>query len=293
MSELGLRLKNAREEKGYSLDELQVRTKIQTRYLAAIEEGDYSRLPGDFYARAFIKSYADAVGLDSEMLFEEHRDELPQVKQDPVEIPSRISRSKPKVIKKKSKFTSFLPTLIVGIFIIAIAVFIWYLNQEADNDSSGISRENLQSDPNIENASTIDDDVNENEEEEGNQVVDGNKDEENGENQQEEVEQVEPILEYVNTEGSTSYYTLSNTDTIDVVMNFTGQSWVRILDESDSSIHEKTYQSGDVETFDFSEYGYVRFHLGSTKTANITVNGHLIEYPIDSSVQHIIIDLQQ
>lgn len=290
LSELGLRLKNAREEKGYSLDELQVRTKIQTRYLAAIEEGDYSRLPGDFYARAFVKSYADAVGLNSEMLFEEHRDELPQVKQDPVEIPSRISRSKPKVIKKKSKFTSFLPTLIVGIFIIAIVVFIWYLNQEADNDSSGIPRENLQSDPNIENSSTID----ENDEDDG-EVADGNKDVENEGNVEEEPEQpeAEPTVEYVRTEGSTSYFTLSNTDSIDVVMNFTGQSWVRILDETDSSIHEKTYQSGDEETLDFSDHKQVKFHLGSTKTAEITVNGTLIEYPIDSSVQHIIIELQE
>jgi len=64
VSELGLVLQKAREEKGISLDEIQRITKIQRRYLEAIERGHFHVLPGHFYARAFIKSYAEAVGLD-------------------------------------------------------------------------------------------------------------------------------------------------------------------------------------------------------------------------------------
>ncbi len=71
MTELGNRLKEAREEKGMSLDDLQAATKIQKRYLTALEEGNYDIIPGKFYVRAFIKQYAEAVGLDSELLFEE------------------------------------------------------------------------------------------------------------------------------------------------------------------------------------------------------------------------------
>ncbi|MCD8511637.1 MAG: helix-turn-helix domain-containing protein [Bacillus sp. (in: Bacteria)] len=55
LSELGIRLKNAREEKGYTLDDLQKITKIQKRYLVAIEEGDFSRLPGDFLCPCICK----------------------------------------------------------------------------------------------------------------------------------------------------------------------------------------------------------------------------------------------
>ncbi|MDA6131043.1 helix-turn-helix domain-containing protein, partial [Escherichia coli] len=47
-----------------SLDDLQKVTKIQKRYLMGIEEGDYSMMPGKFYVRAFIKQYAEAVGIE-------------------------------------------------------------------------------------------------------------------------------------------------------------------------------------------------------------------------------------
>lgn len=44
----------------------------------AIEEGNYDVLPGAFYARAFIKQYADAVGLNGEELLVEHQSTIPQ-----------------------------------------------------------------------------------------------------------------------------------------------------------------------------------------------------------------------
>ena len=51
------------------MDDLQSITKIQKRYLSGIENEDYSMMPGAFYVRAFIKQYAEAVGLDpDEML---------------------------------------------------------------------------------------------------------------------------------------------------------------------------------------------------------------------------------
>ncbi|WP_139037439.1 helix-turn-helix domain-containing protein, partial [Bacillus pumilus] len=62
MTELGKRLVEAREEKGMSLEDLQTVTKIQKRYLLAIEQGNYDIIPGKFYVRAFIKQYAEAVG---------------------------------------------------------------------------------------------------------------------------------------------------------------------------------------------------------------------------------------
>lgn len=292
LSELGTRLKTAREEKGYTLDELQSMTKIQKRYLVAIEEGEFSRLPGDFYARAFVKSYADAVGLNSDELFEEFGHELPKIQQTQVEIPPRMTRAKPRPIKKKSRFTSFLPTIVVALFLIAIAGFIWYSGLDNANDQSGISREDLQNDPAIDNSMTIEDDINGNEEgNEGNETAE----EENEQDENDETTEIEdePKLEYVGTEGSNSYFTLSNTDTFDVKLQFTGQSWVRILDANDASLHEMTYQADDEATFDFSDQTQVTFHLGSSLTTEIYVNEQLIEYPIDSTVQYIIIQFER
>ena len=62
-----------REEKGISLDEISRETKISRRHLEAIEAGDFDKLPGPVYARAFLRHYAKAVGLDPEYVIEQYR----------------------------------------------------------------------------------------------------------------------------------------------------------------------------------------------------------------------------
>ncbi|KRN20740.1 helix-turn-helix domain-containing protein [Lacticaseibacillus camelliae] len=77
MDEIGQKLRTARIEKGYTLDDLQQITKIQKRYLIAIEEGNFDALPGDFYVRAFIKQYAETVGLDADALLTQFQQDIP------------------------------------------------------------------------------------------------------------------------------------------------------------------------------------------------------------------------
>lgn len=55
MSELGRHLKEARLQKGMSLDDVQEVTKIRKKYLEAIEAGDYKVLPGSFYVGPLSK----------------------------------------------------------------------------------------------------------------------------------------------------------------------------------------------------------------------------------------------
>jgi transcriptional regulator with XRE-family HTH domain len=59
-------LRRERELRMISLDDVAERTKISRRYLEAIEEGQYDRLPGEPFIRGFIRSYAQSVGLDPE-----------------------------------------------------------------------------------------------------------------------------------------------------------------------------------------------------------------------------------
>ena len=63
---LGRRLKAAREARGLSLRQIATTTKITVTALEALESGDYSKLPGGIYSRAFIRAYANEVGLDPE-----------------------------------------------------------------------------------------------------------------------------------------------------------------------------------------------------------------------------------
>jgi cytoskeletal protein RodZ len=63
---LGEFLRRERELRHISLDDVAERTKISRRYLEAIEEEQYDRLPGETFVRGFIRSYAQFVGLDPE-----------------------------------------------------------------------------------------------------------------------------------------------------------------------------------------------------------------------------------
>jgi cytoskeletal protein RodZ len=77
MESLGELLKAARERKNLSLHAVAEETRISVRYLEAIEQGRYRDLPGGMYNRAFIRSFADYVGLDTQQALECYESEAP------------------------------------------------------------------------------------------------------------------------------------------------------------------------------------------------------------------------
>lgn len=72
--ELGNLLKKTREERGIQLESIQKDTKIRLKYLQAIEDGEFSAIPGgDVYIKGFLKSYAEAVGLTTSEILRQYR----------------------------------------------------------------------------------------------------------------------------------------------------------------------------------------------------------------------------
>ncbi|PWB38816.1 MAG: hypothetical protein C3F02_01870 [Parcubacteria group bacterium] len=63
---LGERLKKIRLDQGHTLEEAEVKTKIQLKYLEILENGEYDLLPGDIYARVWIKAYTNFLGVPPE-----------------------------------------------------------------------------------------------------------------------------------------------------------------------------------------------------------------------------------
>ena len=57
-------LREAREARGMSLADVSEITKIRSKYLEAIERGEFAAIPGEVYLKGFIRNYADCVGLD-------------------------------------------------------------------------------------------------------------------------------------------------------------------------------------------------------------------------------------
>lgn len=90
--ELGQRLAAARAERGWSLADAQRGTDIRLKYLEALERGDLEALPGWAYARAFVRTYARALGLDADGLVAEFEVEAPpppeEMEIEPVGLPT-------------------------------------------------------------------------------------------------------------------------------------------------------------------------------------------------------------
>jgi len=125
VSELGAILKKAREEKGFSLDHVQEETKIRKRYLEALEQGDYDVLPGKFYIRAFIKSYAEFVGLDADEVLKHYQVEAPEPEMPVNEaMPSR----KPKRMRsvRSERFGKWLFNVLLWGFLLLVIFVIWF-----------------------------------------------------------------------------------------------------------------------------------------------------------------------
>lgn len=140
MSELGRHLKEARLQKGMSLDDVQEVTKIRKKYLEAIETGDYKVLPGSFYVRAFIKTYAEAVGVNPDELLQEHGN---------VAVVPKEESTMESVIQKRSRRpeternAKWLPTLLMWVFpVLIIAVIYMYASDKggSGNDNSQVDQ---------------------------------------------------------------------------------------------------------------------------------------------------------
>ncbi|MGB7586441.1 MAG: helix-turn-helix transcriptional regulator, partial [Terriglobales bacterium] len=66
MASFGVRLKQEREQRGITLEEISQSTKIGTRLLQALEQDHFDQLPGGIFNKGFIRAYARCLGLDEE-----------------------------------------------------------------------------------------------------------------------------------------------------------------------------------------------------------------------------------
>jgi cytoskeleton protein RodZ len=90
MADIGATLREARIRARIDMSEVETRTKIRAKYLRAIENEEWDLLPGPVYAKSFLRTYGDYLGLDSRMLVEEYkrRYEGPTDHEPPRPVPS-------------------------------------------------------------------------------------------------------------------------------------------------------------------------------------------------------------
>jgi len=68
MASLGQELKQEREKRGISLEEISRVTRISLRFLQAIENDNFEALPGGFFNKAFLRAYLNYLGIDEKAI---------------------------------------------------------------------------------------------------------------------------------------------------------------------------------------------------------------------------------
>jgi len=287
LTELGARLKEARIAKGYSIEDLQEITKIQKRYLAGIEEGNYASMPGAFYVRAFIKQYAEAVGLNGDELLETYKTEIPSPSNEDVtkNIPATPSR-RALGGRSSSKFMEIFPMIMVVVFVIAIIVMSWFLFQNrADDPEETVTSDELTQ----ENKPTFED----------NENIQTTDKEEPAEEEEEKVEEVveEPKptqqLSFVDLQGVTSNYNLTNAESYQVKLVAANDTWLNIRDENDKIIADQSIKAGETYELDASALSKIRIRLGHAPGNTVTINDEVVEFKSTEVTQNAVIQFNK
>src|SRR6187200_1589337 len=73
MLDIGAQLRETRMRRRIDISEVEAATKIRAKYLRALENEEWSLLPGPTFVKTFLRTYAEYLGLDARSLVEEYR----------------------------------------------------------------------------------------------------------------------------------------------------------------------------------------------------------------------------
>jgi cytoskeleton protein RodZ len=126
--EIGASLREARVKRGLSPADVHKAIRIRDRYLQALEDERWELLPGDAYAKGFLRTYADFLGLDGNLYVDEYTSRFAQREEQPL-------APQPSVRGDSGRNVGLLRPLIAIAAIVAIvgAVAAWQLYPQSNN----------------------------------------------------------------------------------------------------------------------------------------------------------------
>ena len=128
MASIGQELKRERELRGVSLKEIADSTKINLRFLRALEEERFDILPEQFFTRGIIRTYANYLGLDEQSVLNTYIEsqktrEIQEISD--ADKKAEIIESPESVLKEKniSRFFTLMVLAIIALIIVMYFVF--------------------------------------------------------------------------------------------------------------------------------------------------------------------------
>ena len=140
MASAGELLREERIKRNLTVRDIADSTRISARYLEAVEVGDLSTLPGDFFYRAFIKQYAIALDLDELTTNRVLAAAAPAVEQDPIPALSaayQVAQSDSRAGEGRRTGTTGAIVLLAAVLVACSAMYaIWHKSETASEAAS-------------------------------------------------------------------------------------------------------------------------------------------------------------
>ena len=127
MIPIGQDLKRERELRGISLKEIAESTKINIRFLQALEEDQLDVLPGKFFTRGIIRGYAKYLGLEEDSVLNKYHEALQLLNKEEKDEEKTLATSSPMNIQNVIRISAFGATVIA----ILVALFFIFRGEEA------------------------------------------------------------------------------------------------------------------------------------------------------------------
>lgn len=126
MASIGQELKRERELRGISLKEIADSTKINIRFLRALEEDRLDLLPEEFFTRGIIRTYAKYLGLDEQGVLNTYFDDLrsQQIQNTPADNKKAVESKSHESLPKEKKILSLSALMVFAIIALIIIMFI-------------------------------------------------------------------------------------------------------------------------------------------------------------------------
>lgn len=282
------------------MEALQDTTKIQKRYLKAIEDNQFEVLPGKFYTRAFIREYASAVGLDPEMIMEEHKNELPTFDEEPTIQYSRVQKARNEATQKSSRSFKFLPTFLTVALIVAVAFVVWIVIQSVGGTSDDTAEDGQGSDNEISVPADSEQEDEETPEEEPQEEGETPQDEEQPAEDDSEAE--EPALNAELTQEGTGgfpehVYSISGAEDRSVTIELEGTAYLEVQSPKggENLITPKEYTTGESPlSLEFDGQNELYIKTGNAPGTVVKIGDEVIEFPDpEKSTQKMLLQYQE
>jgi cytoskeleton protein RodZ len=138
MSGIGETLREARMRRRIDMAEVESATKIRAKYLRALENEEWSLLPGPTFVKTFLRTYADYLELDSRSLVEEYKQrfERPAHGEFAAFGGLAASRRRPPQRTRRRSRASLAPILVVAAGVVLVLVALYLLGIQGPSDET-------------------------------------------------------------------------------------------------------------------------------------------------------------